>query len=82
MIKLFKVSIHFNSVFKHRGGRFLTVYRNGSAINGKIVGTNLLWATLQLPDGSKRVKRLPNFSVKLVAADHVLMSINGNEFRG
>lgn len=81
MIKLFKVSFHFNQVFKHREGRFLTVYRKGNAINGKIVSTNLLWATLQLPDGTKRLRRIPNFKVQCVAADRVIMSINANTER-
>lgn len=78
MVSLFKVSLHFNQIFKNRGGRFLTVYKYGQAINGKIIGTNPLWATIQPAAAPYKRVRVLNLSVKLVSADHVWMSIEGN----
>ena len=78
MKSLFKVSVHFNKVFENRGGRFITVYQNGKHINGKVLGTNLVWATIQPAADPKKKIRMLNFKVRVVNADHCTMTMDGN----
>ena len=76
MLHLIRVSIRFNRVLKNRGGRFLTVYRGGSKINGKVLSTNPLYAQVQrASDG--QVFRVKNWSVKFVCADHLIHTETG-----
>lgn len=76
MLHLIRVSIRFNRVLKNRGGRFLTVYRGGSMINGKVLSTNPLYAKVQrASDG--QVFRVKNWSVKFVCADHLIHTETG-----
>ena len=77
MRPVLKLSIHFNQVFKHRGGRFLTIYKGKTKVNGKVLSTNPIWATIQRADNQKLV-RVWNFKVDMVNADHHHMTIDGN----
>lgn len=72
-----KISIHFNQVFKNRGGRFLTVYKKHGKFNGKIIKTNPIFATMQVASTGRKVYLL-NFNVKLVRADHCDMTPDYN----
>jgi len=74
---MIKFSIHFNQVFKNRGGRFLTVYKNNGKFNGKIIKTNPIWATMQEAKSGRKIKLL-NFNIKFVVADHHTMTRYGN----
>jgi len=74
---MIKFSIHFNQVFKNRGGRFLTVYKNNGKFNGKIIKTNPIWATMQEAKSGRKIKLL-NFNIKFVVADHHYMTRYGN----
>jgi hypothetical protein len=74
---MIKFSIHFNQVFKKRGGRFLTVYKNNGKFNGKIIKTNPIWATMQEAKSGRKIKLL-NFNIKFVVADHHYMTRYGN----
>ena len=78
MISIVKFSIHFNKVFQHRGGRWITVYSKGQRVNGKVIKTNPVWATIQRADNQKLVK-VWNFKVQFVKADHVKMTRTANE---
>jgi hypothetical protein len=69
MLRLFRVSLRFNGVLKHRGGRFLTVYRRGERVNGKVIKVNPLFATVQRAQDGK-VFTVKNWSIKFVCADH------------
>ena len=79
MISIIKFSIHFNKVFQHRGGRWVTIYTrsNPTGLNGKVIKTNPVWATIQRAD-NQRLVRVWNFKVNCVAADHHLMSKSAN----
>lgn len=74
---MIKFSIHFNQVFKNRGGRFLTVYKNNGKFNGKIIKTNPIWATMQEAKSGRKIKLL-NFNIRFVVADHHYMTRYGN----
>lgn len=75
---MIKFSIHFNQVFKNRGGRFLTVYKkHGQRFNGKIIKTNPIWATMQEAKSGRKIKLL-NFNIRFVVADHHYMTRYGN----
>ena len=76
MLHLVRISLRFNRVLKNRGGRFLTVYRKGEKINGKVLSTNPLYAKVQrASDG--QVFRVKNWSVSFVCADHLIHTQNG-----
>jgi hypothetical protein len=77
MKSIIRFSIHFNKVFQKRGGRFLTVYHKGLPVNGKVLATNPIWATIQRADNQKLVRVL-NFKVVCVNADHHSMTRHGN----
>jgi hypothetical protein len=71
MFHLVRISIRFNRVLKNRGGRFLTVYRQGDKLNGKVLSTNPFYAKIQrASDG--QVFRVKNWSVRFVCADHLI----------
>ena len=80
MISIVKFSIHFNKVFQHRGGRWVTIYTrsNPTGLNGKVIKTNPVWATIQRADNQKNGK-VWNFKVQFVNADHVKMTRTSNE---
>lgn len=78
MRNILKFSIHFNKVFKHRGGRWITVYKGKSKINGKVIKTNPLWATIQRSDNPLKLVRVLNFNIDMVNADHHHMTMDGN----
>lgn len=71
MFHLVRISVRFNRVLKNRGGRFLTVYRQGDKLNGKVLSTNPFYAKIQrASDG--QVFRVKNWSVRFVCADHLI----------
>jgi hypothetical protein len=72
-MRIFKISIKFNSYLSNRGGRFLTIYdTKGKKINGKVLTTRFLWAKVQHAKTGK-TQWVKNWQARVVVADHEVL---------
>ena len=69
-MRIFKISIKFNTLFTNRGGRFLSIYdTKGNRINGKILKTRFLVAKFQ-DARTKETYWIKNWKASVLVADH------------